>query len=387
MQGFFYRFSQLCRGFLLLLIGGSSLSATVTTLPAQNLVPNPGFESVKQIPKIWLRDDQEFAASINWWTSATLTSPDVIFDKTRTNLLPERNHFDLSQVLPRSGRLMAGIRVYGCNNFVIFCREYLETPLKFPLKPGTQYTVSFWLHHAPQTIGISNMGVAFSEGPIKQLGKETVLAGVTPVHETATVLEDSLGWREVRFNFIPAVPYQYLLIGNFRTDDQTGIGTKHHPENRYAYYLVDDVAVQETSTYRPVARLPLTFSIPNLEFLFDQDILTEPSRDSLTFAYDIIRQYPEAVIELVGHTDSRGGDAYNMDLSQRRALAVKNYLVERGIGTERIRTDGRGLREPISENVTDEGPSAKSPGGGDAAGRRGANEMRSAAIFLTFHCN
>uniref|UniRef100_UPI002FE40654 OmpA family protein n=1 Tax=Tepidimonas sp. TaxID=2002775 RepID=UPI002FE40654 len=57
----------------------------------------------------------------------------------------------------------------------------------------------------------------------------------------------------------------------------------------------------------------------------------------------------------VGHTDSVGSDAYNDRLSLRRAEAVKAYLVSKGIPADKVRTEGRGKREPVADNATAEG--------------------------------
>jgi outer membrane protein OmpA-like peptidoglycan-associated protein len=55
-------------------------------------------------------------------------------------------------------------------------------------------------------------------------------------------------------------------------------------------------------------------------------------------------------VKVVGHTDERGTDAYNQDLSQRRAEAVMNYYIQRGIPAERLSAEGRGESEPIATN-------------------------------------
>jgi len=71
---------------------------------------------------------------------------------------------------------------------------------------------------------------------------------------------------------------------------------------------------------------------------------------------NFMREYPntEAVIE--GHTDSRGADAYNQDLSRRRAESVKNYLVEKfGVSPARLTAVGYGESKPIADNDTKEG--------------------------------
>lgn len=61
------------------------------------------------------------------------------------------------------------------------------------------------------------------------------------------------------------------------------------------------------------------------------------------------------IIVSTGHTDSTGSDAYNMKLSDRRAEAVKDYLVSQGVDTNRIRTEGMGERQPVADNVTSDG--------------------------------
>lgn len=68
-----------------------------------------------------------------------------------------------------------------------------------------------------------------------------------------------------------------------------------------------------------------------------------------------LQQYPNSDILIVGHTDSVGTDAYNLDLSQRRALAASTYLQSLGVPSTRLHTAGRGESEPIQPNDTEEG--------------------------------
>jgi outer membrane protein OmpA-like peptidoglycan-associated protein len=61
-------------------------------------------------------------------------------------------------------------------------------------------------------------------------------------------------------------------------------------------------------------------------------------------------------VKIVGHTDADGDDKTNLDLSKRRALAVKNALVnEFGIDISRMEVDGKGEAEPVDKNLTTEG--------------------------------
>ncbi|MNK53274.1 Outer membrane porin F precursor [compost metagenome] len=61
------------------------------------------------------------------------------------------------------------------------------------------------------------------------------------------------------------------------------------------------------------------------------------------------------VIIAVGHTDSVGTDAYNQKLSVRRADAVKAYLVNKGVESNRVYTEGKGEKQPVADNKTAEG--------------------------------
>ncbi len=69
----------------------------------------------------------------------------------------------------------------------------------------------------------------------------------------------------------------------------------------------------------------------------------------------VLTQYPDTLIQVEGHTDSVGSDAYNMDLSKRRAMAVKNLLVQRGVAENRIEVIGYGKTMPVATNTTEAG--------------------------------
>jgi outer membrane protein OmpA-like peptidoglycan-associated protein len=69
----------------------------------------------------------------------------------------------------------------------------------------------------------------------------------------------------------------------------------------------------------------------------------------------VLNQYPQTTIDVVGHADSDGAEAYNLDLSRRRAASVAGYLIERNVLRDRLYVDGRGESQPIASNATAEG--------------------------------
>lgn len=70
---------------------------------------------------------------------------------------------------------------------------------------------------------------------------------------------------------------------------------------------------------------------------------------------EIMKKYPAMTVKVVGHTDNVGDAGFNMVLSERRAEAVKAYLVNLGVGADRLLTEGKGEQDPITTNETMEG--------------------------------
>jgi len=90
-------------------------------------------------------------------------------------------------------------------------------------------------------------------------------------------------------------------------------------------------------------------------FNFDKADLRPDAKSELDTLLERMRASNVDEINLVGHTDAIGTDAYNQKLSERRADAVKAYLVSQGMPAEKIHTEGRGEREPVADNKTKEG--------------------------------
>ena len=98
--------------------------------------------------------------------------------------------------------------------------------------------------------------------------------------------------------------------------------------------------------------------IPDLQgvnFEFDKADLTAEGRSILDRGAAVLEGNPTVRVEIVGHTDARGADAYNQSLSERRADSVRAYLESKGIAANRLSASGRGESAPVASNDTDEG--------------------------------
>ena len=86
-------------------------------------------------------------------------------------------------------------------------------------------------------------------------------------------------------------------------------------------------------------------------FDFNKSTLKPEGKAVLNSIIDSIYGMNVDIIAITGHTDRIGGDKYNLDLSQKRADAVKNYLVRAGVSKDRIATEGKGKANPVTGNT------------------------------------
>jgi len=96
--------------------------------------------------------------------------------------------------------------------------------------------------------------------------------------------------------------------------------------------------------------------VPNdLTFDVDRTTLKPDVRESLVGISETIVEYPRTTVRVIGHADSTGSDAYNLDLSRRRAEAVADFLQAQGVDPQRLEAVGRGEAQPIADNATEDG--------------------------------
>ncbi len=92
-----------------------------------------------------------------------------------------------------------------------------------------------------------------------------------------------------------------------------------------------------------------------ITFSYDSAAVQPQFQPTLNDVASVLAQYPKTYIDVYGHTDSDGTDAYNQALSERRAQSVADYLTTHGVQSARIATRGFGETQPIASNATEEG--------------------------------
>lgn len=100
----------------------------------------------------------------------------------------------------------------------------------------------------------------------------------------------------------------------------------------------------------------ITLDMPEaITFAFNSSTLNQRAYGVLDRVADTLREYDQTIIEVAGHTDSVGSEAYNQRLSEQRAQAVANYLISRGISGQRLMVFGAGEMHPVASNETEAG--------------------------------
>ena len=101
--------------------------------------------------------------------------------------------------------------------------------------------------------------------------------------------------------------------------------------------------------------IKITLKENMVNFDFNKSDLTAVGKANLDKLATVLTNNPDTNINIYGYTDSKGADSYNLDLSTRRAAAVKNYMSSKGINASRMNTMGMGEADPIATNDTDAG--------------------------------
>jgi outer membrane protein OmpA-like peptidoglycan-associated protein len=101
----------------------------------------------------------------------------------------------------------------------------------------------------------------------------------------------------------------------------------------------------------------LTLKEDSILFDTGKSTLTDRAKTNLDKLIPVFTEYSDTNIEIYGYTDNTGSPAFNLTLSEKRAEAVKNHLIAKGLVASRFKTTGLGIEQPIATNDTPEGRS------------------------------
>jgi outer membrane protein OmpA-like peptidoglycan-associated protein len=342
------------------------LTLLLDTTFAQNLVPNPSFEQYYECPGSYNRQGsaRNFAPG---WVSPTLGTPDLFNRCSFGNAGVPHNWAGMAHA--HKGYGYSGIYAYISNNNY---REYLQAKLTHKLVEGATYKVEFFYQLADfSKFGVDRIGVLLSDS-VEQVSHDRVWT----IEPSYTAVMDSVRsrnieiWNYAHFEYVAKGGEQFISIGNFSPDSQL---KKYYLTSKVdepllskaAYFYIDDVSVTALDKTKPkidsvdlagkkIVKPNETYILKRIYFEFDSYSLMPLSEPELNLLVSIMNKNPKWKVELSGHTDEKGNNLYNYNLSLNRAKSVGYYLTQSGIAQARVITKGFGKLKPLSKAKTEE---------------------------------
>lgn len=293
--------------------------------------------------------------------------------------------------MPKEGQNFAAINCFS-EQTDWETREYIQGVLLEKLEAGKEYCVSFYASRAESSKwATSNLGAyvgqraydSFAYVPdFLRLKYDVSVASPNP-------LRSNKDWEKISGTFVAKGGERFITIGIFDTDSLLVVEKQNDYKNS-SFYYIDDVSIvpvegagscDEMIAEKvfdeikpppppPIPTVPAVAEfdpnkvdfvvgdrliLKNVYFDLDKADLLPMSFKELDLLIKSLQNNPNMKISLEGHTDNQGSATYNRALSEKRVQSVKNYLVSKGIDTNRLTKYSYGMERPIATNSTEEG--------------------------------
>lgn len=310
----------------------------------QNLVPNSGFEIYYECPT----QIGQLSRAKHWF-SANSGTPEYFNSDCKSE-------WDQAYL----GEGYAGLIVYGEYLKVV---EYLGVELTDTLQAGVEYELSFYVKAEESPIYVDRIEMSLQlEDPSISYWAPIQLE--PHLKNSKNIIDPSKEWVQVRGTYRAQGGERYAIIGNFHPDIQVSkISDPEVPRGRgwYSYYLIDQVSVAKVGWEEELSRED---SLPRQKAKFRPIYFEFDSYDLSPSEQAYLKRFSQFVqddllnsveLKLIGHTDERGSDDYNLRLSEQRVQSVFEFLSSTGIAPERLKIEFKGEHEPANDEKTDEG--------------------------------
>ena len=350
-----------------------------------NLIYNPSFEEYYTCPQK-IEPYGYMSQAVAWW-QPTGGSADYYNKCGSKQCNVPKNKLGIQ--MPRTGVGMVGIYTSKTTY-----REYIQTEFKEHLEEGEKYKLTFYVSLSEYSSGaIATIGALFTNDRIEEKTREMLTQKITTNYDNgisqsiSTYLKpqivnpynnpivDTEKWTKIEGEYIALGGEKFLTIGNFYPSPQSNLVDLAYLTYLLpgAYYYIDDISLVCLSCKeKQVLQNEITITktkdekqfevgqvvvMENIFFEFDKSIILPQSFVELHNLISLLNKYPTMKIELSGHTDNKGSDRYNQNLSHSRVKAVYDYLVSQGISPKRLQYSSYGATQPIADNKTDQGRS------------------------------
>ncbi|MBK8565521.1 MAG: OmpA family protein [Saprospiraceae bacterium] len=365
-----------------------SILASQIFAQSPNLVLNPSFEEVKANQSkpacTYASGPYAFSNPLKNWSTFPDCTPDLV-------VWNDSCHFPK----PHTGNNEVGIITYlpalDMGKSIDF-HEFIQGRLAKPLTKGKEYTFAFYVqlgkaageHHIKtlnqgmktiQVIPVAagSLGVWFTDYEEKTMALDVAFPQLVWYDPIVTKHGE---WLLLSKNFKADRAYTHFTIGNFTTDNNTATNLPNSAEvdefntvnkswqtkkRRVGYYLLDDFYLGEGPPPAPALSIVEdlkknnAYIFKNVNFESGKWDLLPEAMPELNSLLEYLKSNPSLSVEIGGHTDNVGNDEANRSLSEKRAEAVANYLISKGISAKNVSAKGYGESKPTASNDNENG--------------------------------
>ena len=193
------------------------------------------------------------------------------------------------------------------------------------------------------------------EGIVQDKNSKELLVGslVTLFNEAGNVIQDTIVGDSAHYLFKIEPNKKYKIRGTRKAyiPQDVEFSTDSNGKIQHNIYLSLESFADAEERVKENEKGDVQVQLDKIYFDFDKSNIREDAAKTLDVLVDLMNKYPSMEIEVSAHTDARGPDQYNLELSKRRAAATLEYLVSQGIDRKRLKSIGYGEMQPLNNCV------------------------------------
>lgn len=191
------------------------------------------------------------------------------------------------------------------------------------------------------------------EGIVQDKNSKELLAGslVTLFDETGTVIQDSIVGSKADYLFKIEPNKKYTIRGTRKAyiPQDVEFSTDSEGKVQHNIYLTLESYADAEERVKENEKGDVQIELDKIYFDFDKSNIRTDAATTLDVLVDLMNKYPDMEVEVSAHTDARGKDQYNLELSKKRAASTLEYLVSKGIDRSRLKSIGYGEMQPLNK--------------------------------------